>query len=100
MVVVSKGAPSEVIGFLMAMGNTYGMLIITLLMGNGLVALPRRLWQLADDENELRRLYIMVSVAALSMFNIKQWHRNFFSIAILNCLDAHVISVTTIRILL
>lgn len=50
---------SEVIGFAMAMGNTYGVLLIIALMGNGLVALPRRLWQLGNTEKELTRLYLL-----------------------------------------
>ena len=44
----------------MAMGNTYGVLLIICLMGNGLVALPRRLWQLGNAEGELIRLYLLV----------------------------------------
>jgi ABC-type spermidine/putrescine transport system permease subunit II len=66
MVVVIQGAPSEVIGFMMAMSNTYGQVLISLLMGNGLVALPRRLWQLSDGEYEQKRLYIMVSGCRVS----------------------------------
>ena len=43
------------------MGNTYGILLITVLMGNGLVGLPRRMWYYADTEGELNLLYMMVS---------------------------------------
>ena len=42
------------------MGNTYGILLITVLMGNGLVGLPRRMWYYADPEMELNWLYMMV----------------------------------------
>ena len=61
MVSTSGGTFSEVIGFVMAMGNTYGVLLITLLMGNGLVALPMHLWRLGDVERGLQELYLSVS---------------------------------------
>jgi len=70
MVVARSGSPSEVIGFLMAMGNTYGVLLIIVLMGNGLVALPRRLWQLGNAERELVRLYLLVSLLKFNPFTI------------------------------
>ena len=47
-------------GFVKAMSNTYGILLITVLMGNGLVGLPRRLWHWADTERELNSLYMTV----------------------------------------
>jgi hypothetical protein len=46
------------VGFLMALGNTYGILLLCFFMGNGLVGLPVRLWQMSDDEGELQRLYL------------------------------------------
>jgi hypothetical protein len=58
MVASGNGSPTEVVSFMMAMGNTYGVLIIIFLMGNGLVGLPRRLWQIGDSEAELVRLYL------------------------------------------
>jgi len=58
MVSTNEASLSQVISFLMAMGNTYGVLLITVLMGSGLVGLPRRLWQTGDVETELRRLYM------------------------------------------
>jgi len=60
LVSTSGGTFSQVIGFVMAMGNTYGVLLITLLMGNGLVALPMHLWRLGDIERGLRELYLSV----------------------------------------
>jgi hypothetical protein len=60
MLSTSSLSTSEVIGFMMALSNTYGILLILFLMGTGLVALPRRLWQMTDDRLELQRLYIMV----------------------------------------
>jgi hypothetical protein len=50
----------QVVGFVMAMGNTYGVLLITLLMGNGLVALPMHLWRLGDIDRGLQELYLSV----------------------------------------
>ena len=64
-VATGNGSFSQVIGFMMAMGNTYGVLIIIVLMGNGLVGLPKRLWQLTDIEGELIRYYILVRVALI-----------------------------------
>ena len=58
MVSTNEASLSQVISFLMAMGNTYGVFLITVLMGSGLVGLPRRLWQTGDVEMELRRLYM------------------------------------------
>jgi hypothetical protein len=58
MVSTHSGSFSEVVGFMMACSNTYGVFIIIVLMGSGLVSLPRRLWQLADYEAELQRLFI------------------------------------------
>ena len=49
------------LAFMMAMGNTYGVVLIILLMGNGLVALPRRLWRMGNSTTELQRLYVMVT---------------------------------------
>lgn len=61
MVSTSGGSLYQVVGFMMAMGNTYGVLLITVLMGNGLVALPKRLWTMANIDGELQRLYMSVS---------------------------------------
>lgn len=60
LVSTSGGTFAQVLGFVMAMGNTYGVLLITLLMGNGLVALPMHLWRLGDIERGLRELYLSV----------------------------------------
>mmetsp|Transcript_2258 Transcript_2258/g.3469 ORF Transcript_2258/g.3469 Transcript_2258/m.3469 type:complete len:696 (-) Transcript_2258:95-2182(-) len=60
-VAATKGSAGAVhfIGFMMAMGNTYGVVLIILLMGNGLVALPRRLWHMGNTGVELTRLYLL-----------------------------------------
>jgi hypothetical protein len=61
--VSTKGSEATInfIAFMMTMGNTYGVILIILLMGNGLVALPRRLWHMGNTENEINRLYLVVS---------------------------------------
>ncbi|CAM9817214.1 unnamed protein product [Choristocarpus tenellus] len=48
---------TTVSGFLMAWGNTYGLLLIVLLLGHGLIELPRELWQTSFPELDLHRVY-------------------------------------------
>lgn len=59
----SHASLSKVIGFLMAMGNTYAVVLIIVLMGNGLVGIPKRLWEMSNYDGELIRLYMSVSIA-------------------------------------
>lgn len=66
MVSTSGGSLYQVVGFMMAMGNTYGVLLITVLLGNGLVALPKRLWTMANIDGELQRLYMSVSIGRVN----------------------------------
>lgn len=61
MLSTSKGSFSQVLGFTMAMGNTYGVLLITVLMGSGLVGIPKRLWLMSDVEGELTRVYLIAT---------------------------------------
>eukprot|EP00981_Chlorochromonas_danica_P000709 scaffold147_cov164-Ochromonas_danica.AAC.26 len=61
MVATSGLTFKEIISFTMAMSNTYGVLLITVLMGSGLVGIPKRLWNMADSEGELRRFYVSAS---------------------------------------
>ena len=58
----ARNSVAQVVGFLMACGNTYGVLLLCFFMGNGLVGLPIRLWQLGDNETELHRLYLQATV--------------------------------------
>ena len=44
-----------VLPVLMALGNTYGLVLVSLLLGNGLVNIPKRFWREACPANELRR---------------------------------------------
>lgn len=52
---------SEVFGFLMACGNTYGLLWIIVLMGLGLAEIPSRMWSYPSLEKKLHGLYAKVS---------------------------------------
>jgi len=49
-------------GLLMALGNTYGLLFVVVLLGNGLVEVPRKLWNSSFAEQELQRLYFRSSL--------------------------------------
>jgi len=61
LVSTGHGTVTEVLGFTMAMSNTYGVLLLSLLMGNGLVAIPLSLWRLGDVEKGLQEIYLSVS---------------------------------------
>ena len=37
-------------GFVMALGNTYGLLMIIVLLGNGVVEVPRAFWRASFPE--------------------------------------------------
>lgn len=54
------GDVRHLIGFLMAMSNTYGVVLITLLLGSGLIAFPRLLWQTGFPLYQLTKLYLTV----------------------------------------
>lgn len=58
----------HVVPVLMAIGNTYGLLLVSLLLGYGLVDLPRKLWRQADPAMELRRTQIIASNADEHLF--------------------------------
>ena len=64
----SVGSISDTLNFSMAVSNTYGILLITVLLGNGLVSLPIRLWLMSDPELELQRLYLSVSMISHAKF--------------------------------
>ena len=49
----------NVIPVLIALGNTYGLLLVALLLGYGLVAFPRNMWRQARPEYELRKVQLM-----------------------------------------
>lgn len=49
----------HVVPVLMALGNTYGLLLVSLLLGYGLVNIPQKVWRQANPAQELRRTQIM-----------------------------------------
>jgi len=48
-----------VLPVLMALSNTYGLLLVFLLLGNGLINIPKKLWRIACPSTELRRTRII-----------------------------------------
>mmetsp|Transcript_31940 Transcript_31940/g.95639 ORF Transcript_31940/g.95639 Transcript_31940/m.95639 type:complete len:655 (-) Transcript_31940:140-2104(-) len=59
----------HIIPVVMALGNTYGLLLVSLLLGYGLVDVPRKLWRNANPELELRRAQIMAGAADEALFD-------------------------------
>jgi len=59
----------NVLPVLIALGNTYGLIIVSILLGYGLVAFPRALWRQANPESELRRTLIMFVAADEAIFD-------------------------------
>jgi len=59
----------HVVPVLMALGNTYGLLLVSLLLGYGLVDLPRHAWKKSDPVSELRRRQIMAGNADEALFD-------------------------------
>lgn len=59
----------HIVPVLMALGNTYGLLLVALLLGYGLVDLPRKWWRQACPASELRRARIMAGSADEALFD-------------------------------
>lgn len=59
----------EVVPILMALSNTYGLLLVSVLLGYGLVDFPRQLWRMSSPEKELQRFQIMAGVADEALFD-------------------------------
>ena len=53
---------------LMALGNTYGLVLVALLLGNGLVNIPKRFWREACPSSVLRRSRIIACHIEESLF--------------------------------
>jgi len=58
-----------VLPVLMALGNTYGLVLVSLLLGNGLVNVPKRFWREACPANELRRIRMVACSAEEELFD-------------------------------
>lgn len=46
---------------MMALANTYGLLFIILLLGHGLIQVPRQLWETSFNDKQLQRLYFIAT---------------------------------------
>ena len=57
-----------VLPVLMALSNTYGLVLVALLLGNGLVNIPKKFWRQACPANELRRTCIMAPIFEEELF--------------------------------
>jgi len=58
-----------VLPVLMALGNTYGLVLVSLLLGNGLVNVPKRFWREACPANELRRIRMVACSVEEELFD-------------------------------
>lgn len=54
---------------LMACANTYGLVLVLLLLGNGIVSIPKKYWREAHPDNELRRIRIVACGAEEELFD-------------------------------
>jgi hypothetical protein len=59
---------TTVLPVLMALGNTYGLVLVAVLLGNGLVNIPKKFWREACPASELRRVRIMACGAEEELF--------------------------------
>ena len=50
------GDRQAVQGFLMALGNAFGLFMVVIFLGHGLVEVPRSLWRSANHRRSLMRL--------------------------------------------
>lgn len=62
-----------VLPVLMALGNTYGLVLVSLLLGNGLVNVPKRFWREACPANELRRSECFIVFGYNCLFTTCLW---------------------------
>lgn len=55
----------------MALANTYGLLFIILLLGHGLVQVPRQLWETSFIDRELQRLYFAATQVRMFLLAVR-----------------------------
>eukprot|EP00752_Nemacystus_decipiens_P001283 g1277.t1 len=83
LVVSGQTSAGSVSGFMMALANTYGLLFIILLLGQGLIQVPRQLWEASFNDKELQRLYFNATQADTdkhdSQFELETLERNLDS---------------------
>lgn len=63
LVISGRASLFSVSGVCVALGNTYGLLLIVVFMGHGLVEVPRRLWINSCPHRELDLLYFRATEA-------------------------------------
>ncbi|KAF9106463.1 hypothetical protein BGX29_009398 [Mortierella sp. GBA35] len=54
--------PSNLRAYIMALSNSWGLVLVVIFMGYGMVDVPRRLWHKGDNARELRRISFKASV--------------------------------------
>ncbi|KAF9108448.1 hypothetical protein BGX27_008344 [Mortierella sp. AM989] len=54
--------PSNLRAYVMALSNSWGLVLVVIFMGYGMVDVPRRLWHKGDNARELRRISFKASV--------------------------------------
>jgi hypothetical protein len=64
-------------GFVMAMANSWGLFLVIVFMGYGLVAVPRKLWYASDIKHHLNELYTKASRKSVWIvnWNLMNWPR-------------------------
>ena len=68
----SDFSSSQMLGFLMVLGNTWGLFLSVLLLGYGLVEIPRRFWFKGDRKRRLEELFFMASGTYTELENAKE----------------------------
>lgn len=66
--VIKMKSFGHIIPVLMALGNTWGFMMVVLLLGYSLVDLPKQVWRQANPQVELRRTQIVASSADEALF--------------------------------
>ena len=91
-----SSSATEFIGLMMAMGNTYGVILIICLLGkkrdcyfsdpmkkninqdanytcvgNGLVAVPKNLWQMGQPKKQIERMYLLANSVETALHNAR-----------------------------
>ena len=69
LLLVVFGGGLNIFHFLMAAGNTYGLLLVVLLLGYGLVSIPRSMLSRSCPEKELTRRYLLASTVDSDLYD-------------------------------
>ena len=65
----TKLTSAELQGILIALSNTWGMALFIMLLGYGLVEVPRKVWKFKDVDADLQRLYVKTISAHFQLEN-------------------------------